>query len=73
MMDDTPFFLSSHYCLFYCRVYEWIFSHCHSEEVVDPIKTVFIGGLHELLSSDSAKSQSQLMQVSLSVFSCSFT
>ena len=45
------------------RVYEWVFSHCHSEDIADPVKAVFIRGLHEVLSSDSAKSQGPLMQV----------
>ena len=44
-----------------------MFSHCHSEEVADSIKAVFIGGLHEVLTSDSAKSQGALMQVCVCV------
>ena len=47
-----------------------MFSHCHSEEVADSIKAVFIGGLHEVLTSDSAKSQGALMQVCVCVCVC---
>ena len=60
-----PFFaLSPPFCPA-LRVYEWVFTHAHSEDLADPVKAVFIRGLHEVLSSDSAKSQGPLMQVCL--------
>jgi len=38
------------------RLFEWVFYHVNSEEILDDAKAVFLRGLHEVLSSDGGKS-----------------